>query len=228
MADVRHELKYFIAAADAPGLMDRLGKVLRIDPNAGVHDEYTVRSLYFDDFNDSAYNDKMDGVAQRDKYRIRIYKLSDREIFLERKRKQGDLIRKDSAAITRRLAEQLIGGDPTGLHRADNPLLKDMFVQMRLRGMRPRVVVDYERVAYLHPVERVRVTFDKKVRSGLTGRDLFDPGLAMLPVLMPGRMVLEVKYDRYLPDFIAALLSSVSAERSAISKYTLCRQYAPV
>ena len=223
----RHELKYFVNIHHASRLMDKLERVLMRDPNGDRFNEYMVRSLYFDDAFNSAYHDKIDGVMHRDKYRIRIYRLKDDQICLERKRKLGDKIEKTSVHITRRLADQLIAGNPTGLEQLEHPLMHDLFIQMRLNQLAPKVMVDYERSAYLHPAEHVRITFDKRVRTGLSGLDLFDAHLPTLCVLPPEQMVLEVKYDDYLPSYIAALLGTIPAERSAISKYVLCRQYAP-
>ncbi len=224
----RHELKYFINPAELEVLRSRLRPVMKLDPHCKGGRPYMIRSLYFDDIDDSAYYDKQSGVMERDKYRIRIYRYSDREIFLERKRKMGDLIQKSSVQITRRLCEQLISGDPRGLQTSSNPLLKDMYVQMRLRLMRPAVIVDYAREAYLHPAEDVRITFDLGLRSGLASQDLFN---AELPTVCPhdGNVeILEVKFDRYLPEHIGGLLRGVNAERSAISKYVLCRRFEPL
>ena len=224
----RHELKYFINRAELEALRARLRPVLDMDSHCVGGRPYIIRSLYFDDITDSAWYDKQAGVEHRDKYRIRIYHYSDREIFLERKRKLGDLIQKSSVQITRRLCDQLISGDPTGLHRANNPLLQDMYVQMRTRLLRPRVIVDYAREAYLHPAEDVRVTFDLSLRSGLYSSDLFNPDL---PTVCPHDRdveILEVKFNNYLPDHVAGLLAGISAERSAVSKYILCRRYEPL
>lgn len=224
----RHELKYFINPAEVEMLRARLRPVLRLDNHCKGGRPYVIRSLYFDDIEDSAYLDKLDGVMHRDKYRIRIYRYSDQEIFLERKRKLGDLIQKSSVQITRRLCDQIISGDPRGLHKAANPLLQDMYVQMRTRLLRPRVIVDYAREAYLHPAENTRLTFDLNLRSGLYSSDLFNPHL---PTVCPhdrNVQILEIKFDNYLPHYIAALLSGVNAERSAISKYVLCRRFEPL
>ena len=224
----RHELKYFINPAELEMLRARLSPVLKLDSHCRGGEPYAIRSLYFDDIDDSAYYDKASGVMHRDKYRIRIYRHSDKEIFLERKRKVGDLIQKSSVQITRRLCEQLISGDPRGLQTSSNPLLQDMYVQMRLRLLRPAVIVDYAREAYLHPAENVRITFDLGLRSGLHSFDLFN---AELPTVSPHDRnveILEVKFDRYLPGHIAALLDGVEAERSAVSKYVLCRRFEPL
>lgn len=224
----RHELKYFINPAEVAALRARLRPVLKLDKHCVGGRPYVIRSLYFDDIADSAFVDKQAGVMDRDKYRIRIYRYSDKEIFLERKRKLGDLIQKSSVQITRRLCDQIISGDPTGLQRSNNALLQDVYVQMRTRLLRPRVIVDYEREAYLHPAEDTRITFDLKLRSGLYSPDLFNPSL---PTVCPHDRnveILEVKFNNYLPDYIAGLLHGIEAERSAVSKYVLCRRFEPL
>lgn len=224
----RHELKYYINAVEVEPLARRLSAAMRLDPNAGQDREYAVRSLYFDDAYNIAYYDKIHGVMDRDKYRLRIYKHSDREILLERKRKMGNFIHKTSVPITRRLAAQIIDGNPSGLFRAENPLLQDLYRVMRTGLLRPAVIVDYDREAYYYPVEHVRVTFDKRLKTGLHSTELFNPEIMTVSPMDEERVILEVKYDRYLPDHIAALLAGTSAERSAISKYTLCRRFEPL
>ena len=224
----RHELKYFINPAELEVLRARLRPVMRLDSHCVGGRPYLIRSLYLDDIDDSAYYDKVSGVMARDKYRIRIYRHSDQEIFLERKRKLGDLIQKSSVQITRRLCEQIMDGDPRGLQTSSSPLLQDVYVQMRTRLLRPAVIVDYEREAYLHPAENVRITFDLRLRSGLHSTELFNPDL---PTVCPhdGNVeILEVKFDEYLPDHIRALLDGIQADRSAVSKYVLCRRYEPL
>ena len=224
----RHELKYFINPAELEMLRARLSPVLKLDSHCKNGEPYAIRSLYFDDIDDTAYYDKTAGVMHRDKYRIRIYRHSDKEIFLERKRKLGDLIQKSSVQITRRLCEQLISGDPRGLQTSSSPLLQEMYVQMRTRLLHPVVIVDYLREAYQHPAENVRITFDTQLRSGLHSRDLFNPDL---PTVCPhdrNLEILEVKFDRYLPSHIQALLAGINVDRSAISKYVLCRRFEPL
>ena len=224
----RHELKYFINPAELEALRGRLRGALDMDEHCVDGRPYVIRSLYFDDIDDSAFYDKQAGVMHRDKYRIRIYHFSDKAIFLERKRKMGDLIQKSSVQITRRLCDQLVDGNPAGLYKAQNPLLQDMYVQMRTKLLRPRVIVDYEREAYIHPAEDVRITFDLNLRTALYSRDLFNP---KVPTVCPHDRnveILEVKFNDYLPDYINALLSGVSAERSAVSKYILCRRFEPL
>jgi len=224
----RHELKYFINPAELAALRERLQPVLDLDRHCRKGEPYAIRSLYLDDIENSAYYDKVAGVMARDKYRIRIYRYSDKEIFLERKRKLGDLIQKSSVQITRRLCEQIISGDPWGLQTASNPLLQDVYMQMRTRLLRPAVIVDYVREAYTCPAENVRITFDMNLRSGLHSHDLFNPELPTVSPLDESTQILEVKFDNYLPDHVRGLLAGVQADRSAVSKYVLCRRFEPL
>lgn len=224
----RHELKYYINPAELAALRTRLLTVMRLDRHCAHGRPYAVRSLYFDDAFDTAYFDKVDGVMARDKYRLRVYNHSDEVIFLERKRKLGDLIQKSSTRISRKLCDQLVRGSCNKLDLVDNALLNDLFREMRVSLLRPKVIVDYTRETFIHPVENVRVTLDKNLRTGLLSRNLFSPDVMTVSPLDDGREILEVKYDSYLPDFISAMLWDVPAERSAISKYVLCRRFEPL
>ena len=225
---LRHELKFIITRTQLEVLRRTVGAALHLDPNAKKNGgSYHIRSLYFDTVFDDALYDKIAGVKDRDKYRMRIYNLSDREIFMECKTKVGSLISKRSAKIPRSLAEQLIAGDPAGLESTQSGLLRDVYREMRTRLLHPVVIVDYEREAYLHPAEEVRITFDMKVRTGLNSIDLFNPHVPTLPVLEHDETILEVKYNRVLPPYIVQLLSYACPEavQTAVSKYTLCRRY---
>ena len=222
---LRHELKYFITPAEMTVLRGILTPVMQLDPNGNEHNEYHIRSLYFDTINDDALEEKIAGVGNRKKYRIRIYNFSDRVIKLECKSKYGDLISKQSVSIPRELAEQLIAGDPDGLQRMRHPLFHDVYREMRTRLLRPAVIVDYVREAYIHQAEEVRITFDKQVRTGLYSVDMFNPQIPTYPVFDDPVEILEVKFDEFLPSYLQAILSGVTAQRSAISKYTWCRRY---
>ena len=222
---LRHELKYLITPAELSVLRGVLKPITQFDPNGDENNEYIIRSLYFDTINDDALMEKIAGVGNRKKYRIRIYNFSDRVIKLECKSKYGDLISKQSVSIPRDLAEQLIAGDPEGLQRMRHPLLHDVYREMRTRLLRPAVIVDYVREAYLYPAQQVRITFDKQLRTGLYSTDIFNPSLPTYPVFDDPVEVLEVKYDEFLPAHLQTVLSGITAQRSAVSKYTWCRRY---
>ena len=222
---LRHEQKYYISQGDAAYLSTLLRHTMQRDKHADRNGEYHIRSLYFDDCFNSAMSDKLDGVMHRHKYRIRIYNFSDRIIRLERKSKQGDYISKLSCGISRELAEQIIAGNPYGLETVNHPLIQDVYRMMTTKLLRPAVIVDYVREAYIHPCEETRVTLDKQLRTGYLSFDLFNPQLPTYPRLDQNQVILEIKYNRRFPEYILPITSSIPAQRSAISKYTLCRRY---
>ena len=224
---LRHELKYYITPLEYEVLSRQLKHVLDKDPFGDENNEYHIRSLYFDTIFNDALTDKLDGVKNRDKYRIRIYNFSDKVIKMECKTKVGSLISKRSVKIPRILAEQLIAGDPTGLEQSRSGLLRDIFREMKLNYLRPVVLVDYVREAYLHPAEEVRITFDKQLHSGLGSVDLFNPYVPTVSPFDHNEMILEVKFNRFLPNHIRDLLCTCvqSAQNSAISKYVWCRRF---
>ena len=225
---LRHELKFFITDVQYHVLSSMLKNVLHPDPNGDENNQYHIRSLYFDTAFDDALNDKISGVANRNKYRIRIYNFSDKMIRLECKSKFRDLISKRSVRITRDLAEQLISADPTGLESTASGLVSDVYREMRTNLLHPVVIVDYLREAYLHPVEDVRITFDRQLRTGMNSIDMFNPNIPTVPPFDHEEIILEVKYNRELPVYISHILSYAlrdGAVQSAISKYVHCRRF---
>lgn len=225
---LRHELKFFISPIQYQVLSRTLRAVLQPDPHGDERNQYHIRSLYFDTWNDSALYDKINGSADRDKYRIRIYNFSDRVIRLECKSKFRDLISKRSVSISRDLAEQLISADPTGLDTTASGLVSDVFREMRTHLLHPVVIVDYLREAWLHPAEEVRITFDMQLRTGVGSIDLFNPTLPTVPPFDHDEIILEVKYNQVLPPYIEGVLTWAlrdGAVRSAISKYVWCRRF---
>ena len=224
---LRHELKFFINEGQHYLLSRALDRTLDRDPNGDENNEYAIRSLYFDTVFNTALYEKFDGVPNRNKYRIRIYNFSDRVIKMECKTKLDSLISKRSISIPRDLCEQLIAGDPTGLENTRSGLLNDVYREMTVNLLRPCVIVDYIREAYLHPAEEVRITFDKQLRTGMRSHDLFNPHVPTVPPFDHQLMILEVKYNQVLPPYIRDILNTYcpNAISSAISKYTWCRRF---
>lgn len=223
----RHELKYIISAGEHKLLTTRLKACLKQDFHAAKNGgEYFIRSLYFDDPFDSAVWEKASGIESRDKYRIRIYNLSDGAIKFERKHKEGQYIKKDSVSLTRAECDAILRGRPRCLLDKPEPFAAQLYGILVSKQLRPRVIVDYTREPYVFPYEDVRVTFDKNVRTAMRFTDLFDPHLPTYPVWnLRGCMILEVKFNASLPQYVADLIQVNAAQRTAASKYVFCRQY---
>ena len=220
----RHEYKYIIHEGDRLALCSRLAPVLRRDRHADDRGGYHVRSLYFDDIYGSAIQNKVEGHAEREKYRIRFYNGSADAVRLERKEKNGGLIHKDGAALDPNELQQLLAGEAGALLHSEKPLLRRWATAARTQLLRPVQLVDYRRRVFTLPEGNVRVTLDSRLRAPLrVDRDsLFAGGEPSLPALPAGISILEVKYDAYLPKGVRQLLQLRHREWQAASKYVLC------
>lgn len=229
-AAYRHEYKYLISAAQLELLRRRAGTLLKTDPHVAAAGKYaglySIRSVYFDDWNSTAYCENRDGVDPREKFRIRIYNHSDRRILLELKSKQQGKCRKQSCLLTRQQCQVLISGGCLPEGPDYPPLLQKLLVQIRTRLLRPVVMVEYERIPFVHPIGNVRVTLDCNIRSSPDCGRLFQQTLPMRPVLPPGHHILEVKWDMLLPDTIYRALMLESLQWCSMSKFYLCRRFA--
>ena len=222
----RHELKYYITLGEYELLHRKLSLTMERDAFAKKNGgEYFIRSLYFDDRDDSAFREKLSGIDERDKFRIRIYDMRDDVIKLECKHKSNGYIKKQSIGLSRKEYEKLISGDRLFLLNRPEPFARRMYLEFAQRALKPAVIVDYTREAFVFPMEDVRVTFDKNVRTGLRSVDMFNAGIPTYPVIDDYGMVLEIKFNRFLPTYIRSLLQLEASQRSAISKYVLCRRF---
>lgn len=218
----RHEQKYLISLPEWALMRTRLPAGIARDPHVSSNGEYHIRSLYFDDYFNSAYEEKEAGMLVRHKYRIRLYDHSDRLILLERKRKYGAYINKQSAPLTRDEVQRIIDGDYGFLIKSPHGLLQEFYYECTSKLLRPRVIVDYDREPFMYEAGDVRLTFDKHVRAGMGRFDMFDPDLPTVETLPADQMILEVKFTEFLPKHIKNLLPHSRSHQIAASKYIMC------
>lgn len=219
----RHELKYEISPLEYQVLQKKLSVTLKPDPHMQGQRSYNVRSLYFDDIYDSCLSDKESGIYKRKKYRIRIYNRSDEFIKFERKNRVGSYMLKESTRITREEADRLIGCDFEFLAKSNNHLLRDFYVETRCNLMRPVVIVEYDREAYIHPVGTVRITFDTRLRSSRGVNGFFSRDCCNIKALQQQDNILEVKFNEGLPGYISGLFPNTIRPQMAIGKFVICR-----
>jgi hypothetical protein len=220
---LRHELKYHLTFMQYRILRRKLGAVLKLDSHAGPDGRYHIRSLYFDDFRNTAFFDKMAGFATRKKYRMRIYNVCDDFIKFERKSKFNEYVFKESELLSREEADRIINGDVSFLADSNSQLLRCFYLECRRNLLRPVVLVDYLREAYVHPVGDVRVTFDIGVRTALGPISFFDRDISTVTVYEEPGVILEVKFDKVLPQIVRGLFSDGIRPRSALGKFAMCR-----
>ena len=217
---MRHEEKYICSDRQLELLERRLSLIMQKDANQ-TGDSYRIRSLYFDTVDDRFYHECLSGVDKRRKYRIRFYDMDDSFFRLERKDTEGTLKQKYSAAMTKDHVLKLLSG--TSISDNDEDLMQELYAMQQAEGLHPVTVIDYRRTAFIHPVGNVRVTIDRDISCTHRTQDMLDRFAILFPVMMPGKHILEVKYDRILPGFIGKVLNTGELERVSFSKYAYAR-----
>lgn len=220
--EYRVENKYLVSDADILVLSARLECVMERD----IHQSgscYPIRSLYFDDMNNSCMQENDAGVDNRKKYRIRTYDPCSGVIRLEIKEKVRGLTKKHSCSISKAEYDQIVDGTMPFIRDGRNQI-NELMLRRKCSAMEPKAIISYERTAFVHPSGNVRITFDRNILAGFSLGGFFEDRLPdMIPVLPAGMHILEVKYDEFLPDFIAKQLELGKLQQTAFSKYYLGR-----
>lgn len=219
----RHETKHQIRYAEYLSIRGRLRAVTGLDTHAGSDGTYEIRSLYFDNYCDKALREKLDGVNEREKFRIRYYNGNTGVIHLEKKSKLSGLCNKLSAGMTKEQVEELLKGNREILYESGEPLLLELYAKMKSEQLRPRVIVDYTREPYVYAPGNVRITFDRDIRSGLYVDSFFDWDCPTLRAESGDMVLMEVKYDEYMPEIIRMCIQENERLAQAFSKYAACR-----
>lgn len=220
--DYRHELKFLVSDMELEIIRYRLKLLMRQD----IHQtggKYTVRSLYFDDFRNSCMRENEDGIDNRRKFRIRIYNGDDTLIKLEKKEKCRGMTKKEAVLISGTDCAAYMSGATGKLQRNSSKTEKELYGEIRVNGMHPVSIVEYERTAFLEPRGNVRITFDRNISGSSKTNDFLDKRIGKIPLLPGGVHILEVKYDELLPGFIYEALNMGSLQRSSFSKYYYSR-----
>lgn len=218
----RVELKHHINYFQYISLSQRLNNVLVGDKHNGDKG-YTVRSLYFDDLGNNDFYDKLAGLENRKKIRLRVYDPKDNKAKLEIKRKYGDSQEKKTVLIDKADAQELIKQNYEVLRKYESETAKSIYHIMMLNKLRPVVLIEYRRKAFMHPMNNIRVTLDNDIRSNEIDFGLFDEKVIMIPTDDYDTNILEVKYNNFIFKYITDLFSDLNLERQSYSKYMVSR-----
>lgn len=221
--NLRHEWKHLINYGDMIVLRKRLSAVMKTDENA-VDGRYFIRSLYFDTPAETALREKIDGISRREKFRIRYYNFDTTVIHLEKKSKSAGLCGKKSADLTKEQVRKIIDGDLVWMKDSEDELIRELFRKMTVQQLKPKTIVDYWREPFVYEAGNVRVTLDYEIRTGLASKDFFSKDCPTVPI-PDNPIILEVKWDGFLPDFIRNAVQIGDRRTSAFSKYATCRIY---
>lgn len=218
----RHEWKHEISYLDMLTLRQRLRAVAQADRHT-MDRKYLIRSLYFDTPADKALLEKLNGVSRREKFRIRYYNGDASVIHLEKKSKLGGLGNKQSAALSEQETSAILKGDLSWMLDSGRPLVRELYIKMRTQQLRPKTIVEYTREPYVYPAGNVRITLDYDIRTGLRCTDFLNPGITIPAGDAP--IILEAKWDAFLPAIIRDAIQLEGRRASSFSKYAQCRIY---
>lgn len=221
--DFRHEWKHEINYSDLLIIRQRMQAVARSDIHA-IDGKYHIRSLYFDTPSDTALREKLDGVNRREKFRIRYYNGDTSLIHLEKKSKLGGLGNKQTADLSAEEAQRIVDGSWEWMPSSGRPLVQELYSKMTTQGLRPKTIVDYTREAFIYPPGNTRITLDYDIRTGLGSTDFLNPDCPTIPA-GDAPIILEVKWDEFLPGVIRDAIQLGSRRSAAFSKYAACRIY---
>ena len=221
----RHELKYVVSGGELELLKNRINHLLLPDIHSDAGGMYSIRSLYFDDYNNRCFYENENGTDPREKFRIRIYNHSTERIMLECKRKEHGKTLKSSCKLTLEQTKALMSGATLPDIAGQSPLLRKLTLQMLTQRLHPVVIVEYDRIPYVYKDGNVRVTMDMNISSSRAVQSFLDDTIPKRPIMPLGQQILEVKYDEFLPDFIYRNLQLNNLKQTAFSKYYLCRKY---
>ncbi len=221
---LRHEIKYSINAFDDVILAERLKKIFHHDRHADSHGSYRVSSLYFDTPYDKALCEKLAGVRNREKFRIRYYNEDLSYIKLEKKYKKGNLCAKRSMSLTCDQVRSILRGEIDFLLEREEALACEFYSKIRGQLLSPKAMVSYEREAFLYEPGNVRITIDRNLSSELMTRG-FPAERGRMADVSGGLRVLEIKFDEFLPDIVRMAVQVPSRRNVAFSKYAECRRF---
>ena len=221
----RHEYKYVCNSMQSTVLKTRASGIMKRDIHAGANGYYRIRSLYFDDMEDTCYYENESGVGERDKYRIRIYNGDISRISLEKKSKNRGMTLKTACRINEEICRKLMKGEKNIIDSNMTYVQKKLLLEMQLKNMSPKVIVEYVRYPFVNQNGNVRVTFDEAISSSNDIGCFLEKEIILRPILEKGQGILEVKWDEFLPDYIKKIMELDSLRWNSFSKYYLCRKY---
>lgn len=220
----RNELKYLINIQEYYYLRNIFNGVLNTDEYSKGNNDYWIRSLYLDTLYDKEFNDKIIGVKDRKKLRLRIYDTNTKKVKFEIKNRFDQYMLKETVSISREDAQVICRGESINFEKYNNSILHKVNYIIHTDYYKPSAIIDYEREAYTYPINSIRITFDKNIRATTSSFDLFSKDISTVNLFNQPLVVLEVKYNNILPKFIRDILSSCKGDRLSISKYCIAKE----
>ena len=221
----RHELKYEVDYGEYLCIRQRLRAICDSDPHTGDDGTYLIRSIYFDNIDNKALTEKVIGTSRREKFRIRYYNDDLSYITLEKKQKINDLCKKVECSLTKDELCDILSGDTAFMKDHKAGLVRELYSEMTMQQLRPKVLVSYRREPYIYRPGNVRVTFDFGIRTTMFSRNYIEDIHEVSATDDAHMMIMEVKYDDFLPNIISCIVNEGNIRQQSFSKYEACRKF---
>ncbi len=218
----RKELKYVITNSDFLKIKGMLNAYTQPDENQS-NGFYYVRTLYFDTCNDDDLRSSVYGTMDKTKLRLRMYPPKSDEVKLEMKIKSGFDGHKTSVSISKDEAMMMMKSRYAFLlEKADDNSL-NIYRHLFRYSYMPRVITEYKRCAFVHPVSNIRITYDYDIRASEAYITFLKNRVPAIPLFKNDQGVLEIKYDNILLSSIKDLMKYIDKSTEANSKYANSR-----
>jgi hypothetical protein len=199
--NLRHEVKQSISFSDYRILQQMLVMISQQEETP-VREE-RIHSLCFEN-EDKGLQAKKGGSSE--KFTIRYQNEDMANLKLVKKTKKKDCSLERSSVLSQRDCQRIIAGDFEFLRGSEDPLLFEFYNHMKQGEIRPKILVDYSRETYIYRPGNVSVTIDSDFSTGFNLSDFLNDRHPTIK--RTGQVILEVKYDKYLPEIIARLITS--------------------
>lgn len=214
----RQELKYFISNHLVDLLIPELENYMQRD-RFSINGPYEIYSIYFDTIDWQAFYSKLDGNQRRQKFRIRSYIANpklDQNVFMEVKEKTSDTINKRRTPVYFEDAALLAKGQAI---EKESPVVDEWRFAVLRNSIKPKLLNSYTRMAYASEhFPGLRITIDQDLRYTMTNRLEFNQPTQTAYWAFQ-KSVIEIKFDRYVPQFVVDLLRRYNLTQTPVSKY---------
>lgn len=225
MKKYRSELKYVCTDYNFELIKNKLSNLLCIDSNSYENGKYIIHSLYFDDYKNTCMKEIDSGDYKRSKWRIRYYNDSNQNLYLEKKEKLFSRCHKRKCKISVDEYNSIINGDSLNVFwKTDEKLLKEFIIDIINKGFKPKLIIDYERFAFVETITNIRITLDTNISASYDISNFLTGDYIKYPIQEKNYNVLEVKFDDILPGYIKNVFNSYNFNQTSFSKYYLGRK----
>ena len=226
----RFEFKYIINKNLSKVIQQEVKNFTINDDFTKKKDKYLVRSLYFDNNIFTNFKEKIDGIKNRHKFRIRTYSIKKNELvpmYLEMKGRDNQRTFKNRTKIEIDDLKSFCGNkDLFHLKKKylDNKLINQFIFDFYRKKILPKVIIDYNRKALLSKNGLYfRLTFDSDIKA-CSSQDLFEKNHNWKECIS-GNDILEVKFDLNIPPWFHRIIQNYQLKRISVSKFVLGMEY---